>query len=44
MNCIASQDYAENGDWLVEVRMEQSDWNRLIKRFGVDLESCIVKN
>jgi len=44
MNCIASQDYAENGDWQVEVRMEQSDWNRLIKRVDVDLESYIVKN
>jgi GTP-binding protein HflX len=44
MNCIASQNYAENGDWLVEVRMEQSDWNRLVKRVDVDLESYIVKN
>jgi GTP-binding protein HflX len=44
MNCIASQDYAENGDWQVEVRMEQRDWNRLIKRVDVNLESYIVKN
>lgn len=44
MNCIASQDYAENGDWLVDVRMEQSDWNRLIKRIDGDLESYIVKH
>tara|TARA_R110000751_G_scaffold116604_2_gene216530 strand:+ start:302313 stop:303602 length:1290 start_codon:yes stop_codon:yes gene_type:complete len=44
MNCIASQDYAENGNWLVDVRMEQSDWNRLIKRIDVDLESYIVKH
>jgi GTP-binding protein HflX len=43
MNCIAVQGYAENGDWQVEVRMEQRDWNRLIKRVDVDLESYIVK-
>jgi len=44
MNCIVSQSYAENGDWQVEVRMEQSDWSRLIKRVDVELESYIVKN
>ena len=44
MNCIASQGYAENGDWQVDVRMEQRDWNRLIKRVDVNLESYIVKN
>jgi GTP-binding protein HflX len=43
MNCIASEGYAENGDWQIEVRMEQRDWNRLIKRVDVDLESYIVK-
>ncbi|GAC18978.1 ribosome rescue GTPase HflX [Paraglaciecola arctica] len=43
MNCIASEDYAENGDWQVDVRMEQRDWNRLIKRIDVDLESYIVE-
>jgi hypothetical protein len=26
------------------VRMEQRDWNRLIKRTDVDLESCIVEH
>ncbi|MCF2949030.1 GTPase HflX [Paraglaciecola aquimarina] len=43
MNCIAAQSYAENGDWLVEVRMEQADWQRLIKRVDENLESYIVK-
>jgi GTP-binding protein HflX len=43
MNCIASERYAENGDWQVDVRMEQRDWNRLIKRIDVDLESYIVE-
>ncbi|AGH42499.1 GTP-binding proten HflX [Paraglaciecola psychrophila 170] len=44
MNCIAEEGYAENGDWQIDVRMEQRDWNRLIKRVDVDLESYIVKN
>ena len=44
MNCITQQSYAENGDWQVDVRMEQRDWNRLIKRVDVDLETYIVKH
>jgi GTP-binding protein HflX len=43
MNCIATESYAEDGDWQVDVRMEQRDWNRLIKRVDVDLETYIVK-
>jgi len=43
MNCISEESYAENGDWQVDVRMEQRDWNRLIKRIDVGLESYIVK-
>jgi GTP-binding protein HflX len=42
MNCIASQSYAQNGDWQVVVRMEQSDWHRLVKRVDADLGSYIV--
>jgi GTP-binding protein HflX len=44
MNCISSQTYTDNGDWQVDVRMEQRDWNRLIKRIDVDLESYIVEH
>ncbi|MFT2089634.1 ribosome rescue GTPase HflX [Paraglaciecola sp. 2405UD69-4] len=44
MNCIASQRYDDNGDWLVDVKMEKSDWQRLIKRVDTDLESYIVHN
>jgi GTP-binding protein HflX len=43
MNCIASQSYTEQGDWLVEVRMENSEWQRLIKRVDENLESYIVE-
>ncbi|MGJ8681897.1 ribosome rescue GTPase HflX [Paraglaciecola sp.] len=44
MNCIVEQGYAENGNWLVDIRMEQSDWQRLIKRVDENLESYIVKD
>ncbi|WP_158965943.1 ribosome rescue GTPase HflX [Paraglaciecola sp. L3A3] len=43
MNCIASESYSEQGNWLVDVRMEESDWLRLIKRVDENLESYIVK-
>jgi GTP-binding protein HflX len=43
MNCIASESYAENGDWQVDVRMEKSDWQRLIKRVDEELETYIVE-
>lgn len=42
MNCITSERYDENGNWLVDVRMEQSDWQRLLKRVDGQLESYIV--
>lgn len=44
MNCIASESYAEDGDWLVDVRMAISDWNRLEKRSESDLSSYVVKH
>lgn len=44
MNCIASESYAEDGDWLVDVRMAISDWNRLEKRSDSDLSSYVVKH
>jgi GTPase len=42
MNCIAQQSYTEEGDWQVDVRMAQSDWQRLLKRSEANLESLIV--
>ncbi|GAA6186529.1 MULTISPECIES: ribosome rescue GTPase HflX [Alteromonadaceae] len=44
MNCIAAESYAEDGDWLVDVRMPTSDWNRLEKRSEIDLSSLVVKH
>lgn len=44
MNCISSESYAEDGDWLVDVRMPMSDWNRLEKRLDSDLASYVIKH
>ena len=44
MNCIAEQSYTDNGDWQVAVRMEQSDWQRLIKRSEINLQDYIVSD
>lgn len=44
MNCISSESYAEDGDWLVDVRMPSSDWHRLEKRVDGDLSSYVVKH
>lgn len=44
MNCISSESYSEEGDWLVDVRMPTSDWNRLLKRCEADLASYVVKH
>jgi GTPase len=42
MNCIAQQSYTDEGDWQVDVRMAQSDWQRLLKRSEANLEHFIV--
>lgn len=44
MNCISSERYAEDGDWLVDVRMPTSDWNRLDKRVEGNLASYVIKH
>lgn len=43
LNCVASERYSENGDWMVEVRMQESDWHRLNKRLDCDLEHLIER-
>ena len=42
MNCISSESYSEDGDWLVDVRMPTADWNRLEKRSEISLSSLVV--
>ena len=43
LNCIASESYAEDGDWLVDVKLPEKDWQRLIKRIDSDLTSYLVR-
>ncbi|MCV2886593.1 GTPase HflX [Aestuariibacter sp. AA17] len=44
LNCISSERYAEDGDWLVDVRMPTSDWHRLEKRIDTNLSDYVVKH
>ena len=41
MNCISTEAYAEDGDWLVNIKMPAKDWNRLVKNFDTDLTAII---
>ncbi|MCY7294728.1 ribosome rescue GTPase HflX [Alteromonas sp. a30] len=43
LNCIMSESYADNGDWLVDVKMPAKDWQRLVKRAESDLTSYLVQ-
>lgn len=44
LNCISSQEYDEEGDWVVDVRMPDSDWQRLLKRENGALNALVVKH
>lgn len=44
LNCISSESYAEDGDWVVDVRMPSSDWHRLDKKENGNLSSYVVKH
>ena len=42
LNCINKQSYAQTGEWLVDITMLASDWNRLDKKTDNRLGSYIV--
>ncbi|MCC2617712.1 GTPase HflX [Aestuariibacter halophilus] len=44
LNCISSESYADDGDWLVDVRMPSADWHRLEKRTEGTVSSYVVKH
>jgi GTP-binding protein HflX len=44
LNCIASEAYDSQGDWLVDVRMQTADWNRLEKRLEHGLSEYVVRH
>ncbi|GGW83545.1 ribosome rescue GTPase HflX [Alteromonas halophila] len=44
LNCIASESYDNDGDWVVDVRMPSADWNRLEKRLDKGLSEFVVRH
>ncbi|WP_088331244.1 ribosome rescue GTPase HflX [Lacimicrobium sp. SS2-24] len=42
MQCISTESYAEDGDWLVEVRMPAKDWHQLEKHLSSDLATYVI--
>ncbi|GBL04627.1 ribosome rescue GTPase HflX [Glaciecola sp. KUL10] len=44
LNCITAQEYADNGDWVVDIKMQESDWNRIDKQFEHRLATYIKVN
>ena len=41
LNCINEEDYADDGDWLVKVRMLEADWHKINKQLEYRLENYI---
>jgi len=44
LNCITSESYDENGDCLLDIRINNVDLSRLRKQFDGALEACLLEN
>ena len=44
LNCISNEQYDATGDWVVDVRMPSSDWNRLEKRLDSGISGFVIKH
>lgn len=42
LNCISTESYDENGNWLVDIRMPTKDWHRLVKNFDADIATLVI--
>jgi GTP-binding protein HflX len=42
LNCIASQSYSDDGYWLVDIKMLESDWNKIDKQLDNRLNNYIL--
>jgi GTPase len=42
LECIENESYAENGDCILDIRLNNIDWQRLIKQQGASIEDYIV--
>lgn len=43
LNCISEQHYDDQGNWLIDIKMPQADWNRLKKHVDTHIDSYIIK-
>ncbi len=44
LNCIVEESYAENGDCLLDIRINNVDLSRLRKRFPDTMDACLTGN
>ncbi|KZN35139.1 ribosome rescue GTPase HflX [Pseudoalteromonas luteoviolacea] len=44
LNAVNSESYDEQGNWLLDVRLPQADWERLKKEQGPEIERFIAQN
>jgi GTP-binding protein HflX len=44
MNFVTSEQFSEQGGWLVDIRMPSQDWRRLVKQSGKEIENFIVSH
>ena len=44
LDCIANEEYDSHGDWVVDVRMQTADWNRLEKRLENGISEYVVRH
>jgi len=42
LNCIISQSYSEDGDWLVDITMLTADWHRIDKKVENKLSEFVI--
>jgi len=42
LDCIAHEEFAENGDWLLDIRMTMIDWQRLKKHKCNNIDDFII--
>jgi len=42
LNCIENESYSDEGNWLVDVRLPNDDWNRLLKNNQDQLNKFII--
>ena len=42
LDCIEDESYAENGDCILDIRLNAIEWQRLIKQQGSSIEGYVV--